>query len=59
VVRGLKLRAYTVNNTTSLKNYLPGLASNCDPPDLCLLSSKDYRMSLWCLVLIFILPGKT
>jgi hypothetical protein len=24
-------------------NYLPGLASNCDPPDLCLLSSWDYR----------------
>jgi hypothetical protein len=26
-----------------LVNYLPGLASNCDPPDLCLLSSWDYR----------------
>jgi hypothetical protein len=24
-------------------NYFPGLASNCDPPDLCLLSSWDYR----------------
>jgi hypothetical protein len=24
-------------------NYLPGLASNCDPSDLCLLSSWDYR----------------
>jgi hypothetical protein len=24
-------------------NYLPGLASNLDPPDLCLLSSWDYR----------------
>jgi hypothetical protein len=24
-------------------NYLPGLALNCDPPDLCLLSSQDYR----------------
>jgi hypothetical protein len=24
-------------------NYLPGLASNRDPPDLCLLSSWDYR----------------
>jgi hypothetical protein len=22
---------------------LPGLALNCHPPDLCLLSSKDYR----------------
>jgi hypothetical protein len=24
-------------------NYLLGLALNCDPPDLCLLSSWDYR----------------
>jgi hypothetical protein len=24
-------------------NYLPGLASNRDPPDLCFLSSWDYR----------------
>jgi hypothetical protein len=24
-------------------NYLPGLASNHDPPDFCLLSSWDYR----------------
>jgi hypothetical protein len=24
-------------------NYLPGLALNSDPPDLCLLSSWDYR----------------
>jgi hypothetical protein len=24
-------------------NHLPGLASNHDPPDLCLLSSQDYR----------------
>jgi hypothetical protein len=24
-------------------NYLPRLTSNCDPPDLCLLSSQDYR----------------
>jgi hypothetical protein len=22
---------------------LPRLASNCDPPDLCLLSNKDYK----------------
>jgi hypothetical protein len=22
---------------------LPGLSLNCDPPDLCLLSSQDYR----------------
>jgi hypothetical protein len=26
-----------------LTNYLPGLALNHDPPDLCLLSSWDYR----------------
>jgi hypothetical protein len=24
-------------------NNLPGVASNCDSPDLCLQSSKDYR----------------
>jgi hypothetical protein len=24
-------------------NYLPGLASNLDPPDLCILSNWDYR----------------
>jgi hypothetical protein len=24
-------------------DYLPGLASNHDPPDLCLLSSWDFR----------------
>jgi hypothetical protein len=29
-------------------NYLPGLASNCDPPDLCLLSSWDYRHFFVC-----------
>jgi hypothetical protein len=29
----------------SLMNYLPELAFNLDPPDLCLLSSWDYRMS--------------
>jgi hypothetical protein len=27
-------------------NYLPRLASNCDPPDLCLLRSEDYRLEL-------------
>jgi hypothetical protein len=27
----------------SLKNYLPGLASNCYPAHLILLSSQDYR----------------
>jgi hypothetical protein len=26
-----------------LENYLLGMARNCDPPDLCLLSRKDYR----------------
>jgi hypothetical protein len=26
-----------------LRNYLPGLASNCNPPYLILPSSKDYR----------------
>jgi hypothetical protein len=26
-----------------LANFLPGLALNCDPPDLYLLSSWDYR----------------
>jgi hypothetical protein len=26
-----------------LVNYLPGLASNLNPPDLCLPSSEDYR----------------
>jgi hypothetical protein len=30
-------------------NYFPGLASNRDPPDLCLLSSLDYRRELLCL----------
>jgi hypothetical protein len=29
-------------------NYLPGLASNSDHPDLCLLSSEDYRHEHWC-----------
>jgi hypothetical protein len=27
-------------------NYLPGLFSNLDPPDLSLPSSKDYRCEL-------------
>jgi hypothetical protein len=27
-------------------NYLPGMASNLDSPDLCLLSSWDYRREL-------------
>jgi hypothetical protein len=52
---GFELRAYTLSHSTSpfmifiylfiyfwrlgFLNYLPGLASHCDPPDLCLLSS--------------------
>jgi hypothetical protein len=51
VVLGLELRAYTLRHSTSLcvcvcvcvcvclANSLPKLASNLDPPDLCLLSS--------------------
>jgi hypothetical protein len=50
-VLGLELRAYTFSHSTHtpffmkdffrdrVLNYLSGLASNCDPPDLCLLSS--------------------
>jgi hypothetical protein len=49
-VLGLELRTFTLSHSTSpifvkgfsrlgLVNYLPGLASNLDPPDLCLLSS--------------------
>jgi hypothetical protein len=55
VVLGLELRAFTLSHSTSpfflwrvfsrqgLTNYLPRLALNHDPPDLCLLSSQDYR----------------
>jgi hypothetical protein len=54
VVLGFEPRVYTLSHSTSLfcegyflrqglKNYLPGLALNLDPPDLCLLSSWDYR----------------
>jgi hypothetical protein len=57
VVLGLELRAFTSSHSTSpspfscdeffqdkvLQTILPGLASNHDPPDLCLLSSWDYR----------------
>jgi hypothetical protein len=50
VVLGLELGAFTLSHSTSpifvknflrssLLNFLPGLASKCDPPDLCLLSS--------------------
>jgi hypothetical protein len=46
-VFGLELRAYTLSHSTSpffcdgclgRANYLPRLALNFDPPDLCLLS---------------------
>jgi hypothetical protein len=48
-VLGLEIRAYILSHSTSpffvmgffeigSWNYLPGLASNRDPPDLCLLS---------------------
>jgi hypothetical protein len=52
---GLELRAFTLSHSTSpifvkvyfrdriLQNYLPRLTSNHDAPDLCLLSSWDYR----------------
>jgi hypothetical protein len=33
-----------------LTNSLPGLALNCDPPDLCHLTRWDYRSALLCLV---------
>jgi hypothetical protein len=37
-----------------LTNFLPRLALNHDPPDLCLLISWDYRCGLQCPVIIFI-----
>jgi hypothetical protein len=53
---GLELRAYTLSHSTSpaflcdgifrdrvTQTILPRLALNLDPPDLCLLSSWDYR----------------
>jgi hypothetical protein len=53
VVLGLELRTITLSHSISpifvkefwrkgLMNYLPGLASKHNPPDLCLLNSKDY-----------------
>jgi hypothetical protein len=49
-VLGFELRAYTLSHSTrpffvmgffeiGSSELLPGLALNCDPPDLCLLSS--------------------
>jgi hypothetical protein len=32
-----------------LSNYLPRLALNCNPPDLSLPNSWDYRCELWML----------
>jgi hypothetical protein len=54
VVLGLELRAFTLGHSTSpifvkgfsrdgLTNYLARLDLNHDPPNLCLLSSQDYR----------------
>jgi hypothetical protein len=54
VVLGLELRDFTLSHSTSpifcdryfrdsLMNYFPRLASNCNAPDLCLLSSWDFR----------------
>jgi hypothetical protein len=35
--------AYFGDGGRGLRLYLPGLALNCNPPDLSLPSSKDYR----------------
>jgi hypothetical protein len=54
VLLGLEVMDFTLSLSTSpifcdrffrdsLMNDLPGLASNCNAPDLCLLSSWDYR----------------
>jgi hypothetical protein len=54
VVLGLEIRAITLSHfirptvvkdywRKGLMNYLPGLASKRNPPDLCLLNSKDYQ----------------
>jgi hypothetical protein len=54
-VLGLELRAFTLSHSASSifvmgffeigssQSYLPGLAWNFDPPDLCLLSRQNYR----------------
>jgi hypothetical protein len=49
VVLELELRAFTLSHSTSPifvkgpANYLPGLALNCHPPDLCFLSSLELQ----------------
>jgi hypothetical protein len=61
MVLGLELRVFTLSLSASpifcdrafrdrVLNYLPRLASNCDPPDLCLLSSRIIGVSHLCLV---------
>jgi hypothetical protein len=36
-------------------NFLPGLASNHEPPDLCLLSSWEYRLeSQWLALSLYV-----
>jgi hypothetical protein len=40
-------------------NYFPGLASNHDPPDLCLLSSEEYRRETLAPALFFFILGET
>jgi hypothetical protein len=46
VLLGLELRSYPFLRCffqDRVSNCLPRLASNLDPPDLCLLNSLDYR----------------
>jgi hypothetical protein len=73
-VLGFELRAFTVSRSTALSvkgflgwgltNHLPGLALNRDPPDLCFLSSWDYRCehqcpACFCLITIYVpKPGQ-
>jgi hypothetical protein len=38
--------AWLISWDGGLANFLPGLASNCNLPDLCLPSSRDYRCEL-------------
>jgi hypothetical protein len=54
-ILGLELKAYSLSHSPALfcegffwdrisQIICPGLALNCDPPDICLLSNKDYRL---------------